>query len=183
MNKLILLSGDLAAGKTTLARRLSEEMHIPYFSKDEMKEINCDAITFKDREENKRISLGTVQLMIYAFKQLTITGSDVILEANFRENEINSILEVASDNFYHVYPFFLYGDMEILYKRFLDRLPTRHKAHTTIHLEEDFMKYRNLLLEFRDFSAKYHFKQLDTSRLNPDEVFEIVERYIKNEKY
>ena len=68
MHKLILITGDLASGKSTLAASLSESLSIPYFTKDSLKEIACDAIGYSSREENRRLSISAVNSMIYVFE-------------------------------------------------------------------------------------------------------------------
>ena len=40
MNKyFIVICGDLAGGKTTYGKKISKELKIPFFSKDELNEI------------------------------------------------------------------------------------------------------------------------------------------------
>jgi shikimate kinase len=46
MKNLIVITGDLAAGKSTLAASLSAELKIPFVTKDSLKEIACDAVGF-----------------------------------------------------------------------------------------------------------------------------------------
>ena len=149
MNKLILIAGDLASGKSTIAEYLSKKHAIPTLIKDDMKEINCDVVGFSTREENLKLSLAAVQEMIYAFRKFIVSKTDIILEANFRKEELDQILKIAMNDKYEVFAFVFEGDIDILYKRFLDRLPSRNKAHTTLHLEESFEKFKNHILDFR----------------------------------
>ena len=41
MRNLIIITGDLASGKSTLANALSYELNIPCLIKDDIKEIAC----------------------------------------------------------------------------------------------------------------------------------------------
>ena len=91
MRKLIIITGDLAAGKSTLANSLSAELQIPCLIKDTLKEIACDAIGYETREENRELSISAVNSMIYVFNQTAKVGGDLILEANFRSEEIEDI--------------------------------------------------------------------------------------------
>ena len=55
MKKVVLITGDLAAGKSTLADNLSKTLNFTCIKKDCVKEIICDSVGFSTREENKRI--------------------------------------------------------------------------------------------------------------------------------
>ena len=57
MQRLIIITGDLAAGKSTLASALSEVLGIPYIIKDTLKEIACDIIGYQTRQENRQLSI------------------------------------------------------------------------------------------------------------------------------
>ena len=72
------------------------------FKEDDMKEIACDYIGFSNREENRKISAASVAEMIYCFNQLALVDNDLILEANFRKEEIDQILSIAEENGYVV---------------------------------------------------------------------------------
>lgn len=173
MNTLYLISGDLAAGKSTLAHALADELKVPCFIKDDMKEIVCDIVGFNNREENRKNSKAAVALMIYSFGQLAKQGQDVILEANFRDDELNQIFDIVNNNGYVVKKIMLYGDPKVLYQRFLERLPYRHKAHTTQHLEESYDKYEKVLLDFREFCGD-DFIKIDTTNLVLEQTLEFV---------
>ena len=53
MQKLLLITGDIAAGKSTFSQILYERYRSVVFHKDTIKEILGDFIGFHDREENK----------------------------------------------------------------------------------------------------------------------------------
>lgn len=170
MRKLIIITGDLAAGKSTLAASLSEELQIPFIIKDTLKEIVCDEIGFASREENRVLSIVAVKDMIYFFKQCALVGNDLILEANFRENELQELKSIAEENGYQVLLFVLTGEEDLLYQRFLDRLPHRHIAHKSLNLDwslERFIKYIN---ELRDINYPIEPHYIDMTDLDEDEV-------------
>lgn len=170
MQKLIIITGDLAAGKSTLAASLSEELRIPYVIKDTLKEIACDEIGYSSREENRALSILAVNDILYFFKQSALVGSDLIVEANFRNDELMEFKRIAEQYSYQVLLLVLTGDDELLYQRFLDRLPTRHIAHKSLNLDWSFDRFVNYLNEIR--SADYCFEPhyIDMSDLDEDEV-------------
>ncbi len=51
--------GHLASLKSTIAKRLSNELNILCFCKDDVKEVLGDTIGFSNREENLKLSKAT----------------------------------------------------------------------------------------------------------------------------
>ena len=180
MNRLILISGDLASGKSSLADSLSLLLNVPAFKKDIIKERYCDEIGYTTREENRKLSIMAMDYMINAFKNFAINGQELILEANFREEELNSIKEISDKYQYEVVFFLLRGEMEDLYQRFLDRLPNRHRAHISLHLNESIDKFKEYVLGQRNIN--YHFIPhiINTSKHNQVETLEIAKSYLFN---
>lgn len=131
MNKLILITGSLATGKSTYSSILSKKFEIPVFNKDNIKEILSDSFGFSNREENLKLSKATFELMVYAFKQFSIINKDLILEANFHQNEVDYLNDLALKLNYQVLYLVLKGDVDILYKRFTARAlnENRHPCH------------------------------------------------------
>ena len=111
MQRLIIITGDLAAGKSTLASALSEVLGIPYIIKDTLKEIACDIIGYQTRQENRQLSITATQDMIYFFKQCALVGNDLILEANFRTDELTEIKRIAEEYNYNAVLLVLTGDI------------------------------------------------------------------------
>lgn len=144
MKKLLLITGDIAAGKSTFSQILSERYRISAFQKDTIKEILGDFIGFRNREENKTLSNATIEIMCHIFSRIAITGSNVILEANFHEAELEKLHSIAAKNQYDVLTLVLRGDTDVLYHRYMHRMneENRHPVHLTITLDvkEDFAK-------------------------------------------
>ena len=90
MKKLILITGDLATGKSTLAKKLSQNLKILSFTKDVLKEVLSDVIGFSNRQENKKLSIASVDIMKHIFTQYAFLEQDLILEANFHKEEIEN---------------------------------------------------------------------------------------------
>ena len=173
MRNLILITGDLAAGKSTLANSLSMELGIPCLIKDTLKEIACDVIGYETREENRELSIAAVNSMIYVFNQTAKVGEDIILEANFRNDEIKEIQEIAEDNDYQVLLISLVGDINLLYQRFLDRLPSRHIAHKSLHLDYSLESFADYIEELREQDVIFPNHQIDMTNLDEDEVVDV----------
>ena len=144
MQKLLLITGDIAAGKSTFSQILSERYCIAVFQKDTIKEILGDFIGFHNREENKVLSNTTIELMCHVFSRTALTGNDLILEANFHEKELEKLHSIADQNRYEVLTIILRGDTEVLYHRYLHRMneENRHPVHlsTTLDVKEDFFR-------------------------------------------
>lgn len=144
MRKLLLLMGDIAAGKSTFAGQLSQRYGTAVFQKDSIKAILSDDIGFQNREENLRLSRATVSLMGHIFLQTAVSGSDLILESNFHESELQKLHAMADAMHYDVLTLVLRGDPEVLYARYMHRMQheDRHPAHltTTLHVKEDFLR-------------------------------------------
>lgn len=170
MRDLIIITGDLAAGKSTLAASLSESLNIPYLTKDCLKEIACDAIDYSTREENRKLSVTAMESMIYFFHQSALVGNSLILEANFRSEEVNKIKEIAVEYRYNVLLFYLTGDINLLYQRFLDRLSNRHKAHRSLNLDYSLERFASYINEIRNQDLPYPIYKIDMTNLDEIEV-------------
>lgn len=149
MRKLLLITGDLATGKSTFANILSQRYHVNVFFKDSIKEVLGDTIGFSDRAENKKLSNASMKLMFFIFSEFTKLGKDLILESNFHTEELEKLHEIARDNSYKVLTISLYGNVKILHKRYLNRVinENRHPVHLSKTLDafEEFKKCSDYL--------------------------------------
>ena len=145
MNKLLLITGDLATGKSTFSEILSRRYHTIVFTKDSIKEVLGDTIGFSNREENLKLSDATVGLMQLFFSGFAKLDMDLILEANFHRKEVERLYEIADNYRYDVLVLELRGDLHILHERYLNRIyhENRHPVHlsTTCDIFEDFKEY------------------------------------------
>lgn len=172
MNKLIIITGDLATGKSTYASILSARFKIPYFDKDTLKETLSENEDFKDRTVNLKLSKSAVHVLKWIFMKFALIHQDLILEANFRIEELLSIKEIASTYKYDVLLLNLRGEEKILYSRFIKRLENRHPVHKIKSLEnyEEFQKYL--------YSQRYEEYPFETININCNDF-----SYQENEEY
>lgn len=149
MKKLLLVTGDLATGKSAFANILSKRYNTNVFSKDSIKEVLGDTVGFSDREENKRLSRATAELMSFIFSEFAKLNKDLILESNFRASELEKLHQTAKENGYRVLTLVLRGDLTVLHKRYLNRMKNenRHPVHlsTTFDIFDDFRDYNEAL--------------------------------------
>lgn len=144
MKKLLLITGDIAAGKSTFSEKLSARYNILTLQKDTVKEILGERVTWHNREENKALSDAAIEIMCHVFSRNAATEADMILEANFHEKELEALHSLARRNQYDVLTLVLQGDAEVLYQRYIHRMKeeNRHPVHlsTTLDQKEDFLK-------------------------------------------
>ena len=145
MKKLLLITGDLATGKSTFANILSKRYAANVFCKDSIKEVLGDTIGFSNREENLKLSSATMQLMRFIFSEFAKLDKPLILEANFHKPELERLQDIARENHYEVLTVALHGTDDILHKRYMDRINCegRHPVHlsTTLDVFDHFKSY------------------------------------------
>ncbi|MBO7614434.1 MAG: AAA family ATPase [Bacilli bacterium] len=180
MKKVVLITGDLAAGKSTLADNLSKTLNFTCIKKDCVKEIICDSVGFSTREENKRISVAAVNSMIHFLEQTLKIGGEVILEANFRLEEILRIQDIVKQYNGELFIIYLTGDPKVLYERFLSRVPTRHRAHLSIGLDKDYNKFVEYINDLRNQLERIDCLKIDTTSLLEEDVIDKAFSYINS---
>lgn len=131
MKKLILVTGNLAALKSTVSKRLAQDFSIPVFNKDDIKEILGDQIGYQNREENLKLSRTTFALMMYMVKQVLVSKASAIIESNFRKEELIVIFDYCRMLNIKTCTLFLTADDKTLYDRYLNRYPNRHHVHNS----------------------------------------------------
>lgn len=150
MKKLILLGGDLASGKSTYSALLAEKFNLLVINKDNLKEILGDNIPVTTREENKRLSSASFDLMCYLLvKNKT---ADLVLESNFKPAEMARLATLCPAQGYDVLSLVFRGDDAILHARFLSRLQ-EHRHY--VHKSQDFSElapFVSALTELRSVS-------------------------------
>lgn len=187
MKKLLLITGDIAAGKSTFSRILSVRYLVSAFQKDTIKEILCDRIGFHNREENRTLSNSTIDIMCHIFSQIAFTGTDLIFEANFHENEQKKLHLIAEENQYEVLTIVLRGDAEVLYRRYVHRMEeeNRHPAHltTTLNVREDFIKIAEYIRNERIIGKKLVIDATDFGYQNDREILEQIDSFMKADNH
>jgi len=169
MKTLIIFGGQLAALKTTVSKRISSDLGIPVFNKDDIKEVLGDHIGFSNREENLKLSDATFNLMLYMTKSTLSTQPSVILESNFKKHEYQIVATLAKENGWQSLFIFMTADPKTLYQRYKDRNPNRHKVHkSTGDIPEDVFgrvieNYNHEVMPLSDFV-------FDTTHFN-DEMY------------
>ncbi len=180
MKKLILIGGVLAGGKSTFSHILGERFGISVVNKDRIKEILGDNIATANREENKKLSVITFELMRYLIDG---EGYSLILESNFKDHELSDIAKRCNAIGCDILSIVLDGDDAVLHARFNKRLnENRHPVHKSQDFTriEDFIK---TLDELR--TAQYPGDILcidctDFSYQIDEEIFSKVEEFLKN---
>ncbi len=177
MGKIIIITGGLATLKTTISKKLSEDLKVISFNKDDIKESLVESIGFINRSENKKLSQATVSLMIRLAKNFSILHKDLILEANFKQNELNELYTNTSYQDKDILTIDLYGNEEILYDRYVKRNAFRHPAHTSTGLMSMDM-FKASIKAHEISSHKGTYKRYDTSYFN-DEVYQELCAYVR----
>jgi len=84
---IVVVTGPPCAGKTTLAKRLAEQLELPLLTKDGVKELLFDSLGWKDREWSKQLSNATYAVMYHFAEMLLAARIAFILESNFRTEQ------------------------------------------------------------------------------------------------
>ena len=143
MNKLILVNGDIATGKSHFALVLKERFYLPLYTKDEYKERFADESPCSTYQESHLLSIRAMNTLIDVFLQNASRNVDLILEANFHEEHLRKIEQIAKEHHYQILNLNLVGTPKVLYQRYVNRRDheQRHPVHA-INMLNDFESFK-----------------------------------------
>ena len=127
----ILVTGIPAAGKSTIAKYVSEKLDIPMISKDGIKELLFDDVGFNSREEKVKLGNASASIMYYMAEQFMCHKQPFILENNFENATKDGLNKILDKYSYKTITVTLTGDYRTIYERFVERnnCVDRHRGH------------------------------------------------------
>ena len=160
---VIIITGQIAALKTTLAKSLAEDLSAVALCKDDVKEILSEVITAKTRKENQDLSKAAVLLMEHQLLKIISFVSQIIIEANFKEAEYDRLIQTLNEKNITHQTFYLYGTFDVLYERYLKRFDGLHETHKSMgKIAEDNFK-ASMAYYHAIYKDKPSVIQIDTS--------------------
>ncbi len=164
MSWLIVVTGHPGSGKSTLADRLSRDLNIPVWHRDDFKEILFDTLGSPSVADSGRLGGSSWALIHYAAKTLMCCRLPVILEANYSpvpgRDEIRSLLDTYA---YQALELIVEAPAAVLATRFQRRIAdgTRHPGH---HDDERLMEMTLRVMEpYEPLAVTDHLRHVDTS--------------------
>ena len=136
---LVIVTGPPCTGKTTLARRMAADLHLPLVTKDGIKETLFDTLGCHDLESSKRLGFASYELLFYFVEAQLAASRSHIVEANFFPAHAERF--AALKRRYRFLPFQIHccASDEIIQRRFIARAESgkRHRGHhDTLRLAE-----------------------------------------------
>lgn len=96
---LVIISGPPATGKTTLAHMLAQELRLPCFMRDGLKEVLMDELGAPDRARSSELGRASYALLYDVAGRLLEAAVGVVIESNFNrgtsEDELGPLVAQA----------------------------------------------------------------------------------------
>ena len=154
---IIIVTGRPAAGKSTLAKWLSQESKIPLVSKDSIREELFDRLGWKDRKWAQELGKASVDMMFYFARAELEVGHSIIMDNSFYPPVSNPRFQALKEQ-YHAESIQIVcdSDRDTLFQRFKSRAEAgnRHPGHGDQDvLEELYVKLANTSVQVLDIGG------------------------------
>lgn len=132
-NKIIIVGGYCATGKSVFSNKLSNLFNIPCFNKDVIKEVLGDGFGSENNMVELKGSAATFLLMLHIAEKMLQSHNMCILESNFKQKEMEQIKLLLEKYNCECLTFLFKGDFKILFTRYMkrDMIEKRHWVHNT----------------------------------------------------
>jgi predicted kinase len=135
--KILVVSGLPCSGKSTLAKRISENLSWPLLAKDDFKEALFDTLGARDREWSRLLSGAAYELLFRQARALAAIGCGCILEGNFRHGEYEQRFTALTAQPADLIQAYCHAPPETLAERFRARVSFRHRGHVDVESLEE----------------------------------------------
>ncbi len=129
---LLIVTGAPATGKTTLARRLSGDLSLPLFTKDDIKERLYDCLGVGDRVFSQKFGIASTYLLYHIMEACLSVGKSLAIESNFHaERSSQELLTLAERYPFRPVQILCWADEGVLRARYRSRSGSqeRHPGH------------------------------------------------------
>ena len=129
---IIIVTGRPAAGKSTLAKWLSQQLKLPLVSKDSIREELFDRLGWKDRKWAQELGKASVDIMFYFAGAELEVGHSIIMDNAFYPPVSNPRFQTLKEKYNaESVQIVCDSDRETLFQRFKSRADSgnRHPGH------------------------------------------------------
>lgn len=129
---IIIVTGRPAAGKSTFATWLSQELKLPLVSKDSIREELFDRLGWKDRKWAQLLGKASVDMMFYFARAELEVGHSIIMDNSFYPPVSNPRFQALKEEYNaESIQIVCDSDRETLFQRFKARADSgdRHPGH------------------------------------------------------
>lgn len=140
-SKIVIITGAMATGKTSILNSLRNVSDVFTFSKDEIKEELFNSFDNLDLELTKRLGNASFSILLDLTDRVTTKGQSIVIEGNFRpkynEAQVN---DIVNKNKCDVLQILCKANSETILERIRSRqeLGDRHKGHGDLNRDEEF---------------------------------------------
>jgi ADP-ribose pyrophosphatase YjhB (NUDIX family)/predicted kinase len=142
---LIFVNGHPASGKTTLARKLGEDLGFPVFHRDEFKENLWDNLGWEDPVLKQKIAQTSYKVLYQITEQFLKSNQSFILESNFSHQFDSPFFQkLLKKSPFRLIQIHCSASPNILFQRFKKRASNdRHSGHgDNLRLDEFKLKFQ-----------------------------------------
>ena len=129
--KIIILTGMPAAGKSTIAAKLSDAFKLPILEKDNLKEGLFDTLGFENYPQKRKLDHAANAVLLRCAEALIKQQVPMIIDNNFDTASGEQLNKLVTDYDCDCLTIFLGGNTDVFYERYVerDRLHLRHLGH------------------------------------------------------
>jgi predicted kinase len=146
---LVIISGPPCTGKTTLGKRLADDLRLPFFNKDGIKEVLFDTLGWKDRDWSRKLGTASYELLYHSVEAMVRAGKPLVVESNFTNGPATTrLLQMKARYGAETLQIQCITNGEVLLNRFKERAESgeRHPGHVDTSTYDEM---RDILLKGR----------------------------------
>ena len=132
---LIIVTGQPASGKSTLAAWLGQQLALPVIGKDGIKEILFAEMGWQDRDWSKQLGRASVEILYHLAHTLLGAGTSLILDNAFHPELASPQLQTLIQKHQaRAIQIICQAPSEVLFHRFRQRAESgqRHEGHVDL---------------------------------------------------
>jgi len=177
--------GPAGSGKTTIGRKISQNMSIPFISKDFIKELLFEELGWGDRQKSLKIG-GIAYSILYYFIEIILKDyKPLVIDGNFvPQLDAEKIKKIKKNIDFIPIQINLTAEKNRLAKRFKKRtaLNFRHPGHCEENMYDEIKdSLKRGYMETLDIEGEIiNVNTTNLNRVNYDEIIKNIEDIIQN---